>query len=105
MLLFPALLLQQLLDLLLLLQLLMVHMLHLLCLLQGQKLSPHAFWGVAPEAALERPDVELLPRRLRELRTGLSRLHAGPARVQIAARGARGLWPGVMRGLDNPGLA
>jgi hypothetical protein len=44
-LLFPTLLLQQLIDLQLLLQLLMLHMLQLLCLLQGQKLSPHAFWG------------------------------------------------------------
>lgn len=35
----------------------------------------HPAWEVAPEAALERPGVELLPRRLRELRTGLSRLH------------------------------
>jgi hypothetical protein len=44
-LLLPTLLLQQLLDLLLRLQLLMLHMMQLLCLLQGQKLSPHAQWG------------------------------------------------------------
>ena len=47
---FPTLLLQQLLDLLLLLQLLMLHVLQLLCLLHGQELLPHGLWGVAPEA-------------------------------------------------------
>lgn len=33
------------------------------------------------------------------------RLHAGPARVQLAARGAPGSWRSVMQRPDNPGLA
>ena len=44
-LLFPTLLLQQLLDMLLLLQLLMLRMLQLLCLLHGQALLQHGLWG------------------------------------------------------------